>query len=59
MFSAIDGNVYFYYNISDNSDALYFDEITGLYTIKTEDLINGKTDWTRLYKTSSNLGGMG
>ena len=58
-FSAIDGNVYFYYNISDNSDALYFDEITGLYTIKTEDLINGKTDWTRLYKTSSSMGGMG
>lgn len=58
VFSAIDGNVYFYYNISDNSDALYFDEITGLYTIKTEDLINGKTDWTKLYKTSSHSGGM-
>ncbi len=58
VFSAIDGNIYIYYNISDNSDALYFDEITGLYTIKTEDLINGKTDWTRLYKTSSHSGGM-
>ncbi len=57
-FSAIDGNVYFYYNVSDDSEDLYFDEVTGLYTIKTEDLINGSCEWTRLYKTSSHRGGM-
>ncbi|MBQ8789806.1 MAG: hypothetical protein IJZ51_00660 [Ruminiclostridium sp.] len=44
-FSAIDGTIYF--NLSDYD--MTGEELTGLYTVNTEDLINGKTDWTKLY----------
>ncbi|MBQ8789804.1 MAG: hypothetical protein IJZ51_00650 [Ruminiclostridium sp.] len=58
IFSAIDGEIYLYYAVTGNSEGLKNDEVTGLYMIKTEDLINGKTDWTKLYKTSDPFGGM-
>ena len=45
--SAVDGELYLNF-----SDEVYGDEedLSGMYTIKTEDLINGGTEWTKLYK---------
>ena len=50
-FSAINGEIYFNYQdrAFDDSDSPE-DTKSGMYTIKTEDLINGKTNWTKLYK---------
>ena len=44
--SAVDGELYFYFSEHVNDDI----DNTGLYKIKTEDLINGGTEWTKLYK---------
>ena len=50
-FYALDGEIYFGYR-----DSAYWpshedeDKFSGMYTIKTEDLINGGTEWTKLYK---------
>ena len=57
-FSAINGEIYLYYAVTGNSEGLKNDEVTGLYMIKAEDLINGSTSWTKLYKTSDPFGGM-
>ena len=49
-FYALDGEIYFGYH-----DSAYWpshrdeDKFSGMYTIKTEDLINGSRDWTKLY----------
>ena len=43
-FSVIDGKIYLDYRIISHTE-----ETTELYTIKTEDLINGSRDWTKLY----------
>lgn len=49
-FYALDGEIYFGYH-----DRAYWsshrdeDKFSGMYTIKTEDLINGSRDWTKLY----------
>ena len=44
--SAVDGELYFYFSEHINDDI----DNTGLYKIKTEDLVNGGTEWTKLYK---------
>ena len=44
--SAVDGELYFYFSEHVNDDI----DNTGLYKIKTEDLVNGGTEWTKLYK---------
>ncbi len=50
-FCALDGEIYFYYQ-DDNDRGSDSSENgkSGMYTIKTEDLINGGTEWTKLYK---------
>ena len=45
-FSAIDGEIYLNFRDTDFTG----EDLTGLYKIKTEDLINGSTEWTKLYK---------
>ncbi len=51
-FSAIDGEIYFYYqNDKDRGFDVGDNAVSGMYRIKTEDLINGKTDWKKLYKS--------
>lgn len=50
-FFALDGEIYLnYQDGSDSSGDSDKNEMSGMYTIKTEDLINGKTNWTKLYK---------
>ena len=42
-FYALNGEIYLYYEGDRKSND------SGIYTIKTEDLINGSTEWTKLY----------
>ena len=48
LFRALNGEIYLKFNAypKDGEE----DSLSGVYMIKTEDLINGGTEWTKLYK---------
>ncbi|MBQ8931857.1 MAG: hypothetical protein IJ045_05440, partial [Ruminiclostridium sp.] len=48
IFRALDGHIYL--DFDSYTPKGETDNLSGVYTIKTEDLINGSSDWTRLYK---------
>ncbi len=49
-FAAVDGEVYLRFSDYGQGGG---ESLSGMYTIKTEDLINGGTEWTKLYKAIS------
>ena len=49
-FNAIEGEIFLFYDITSSSEEFLLNEQSGLFTIKTEDLINGSTEWKKLYK---------
>ena len=49
IFRALDGYIYLDFNSYTPKGET--DTLSGVYMIKTEDLINGKTDWTKLYNS--------
>ena len=50
QYKVLDGEFYMEFRDSSKSNNDKNDKISGVYMIKTEDLINGCTDWTKLYK---------
>lgn len=50
QYKVLDGEIYMDFNGSSKQNDDTSDTISGVYMIKTEDLINGSSDWTRLYK---------
>ena len=51
-FSALDGDIYIRFVDGSFSPYEEEDKLSGTYMIKTEDLINGGTEWTKLYKAT-------
>ena len=53
-FYALDGEIYVRFTddvpLTDSGEK---ENLSGMYTIKTEDLINGGTEWTKLYKATN------
>jgi hypothetical protein len=54
-FSAIDGEMYLlckFWEYDENSQ-VKIDEASGLYTIRTDELVKGSKNWQKLYQVTS------